>query len=80
MNEEIEIDGIKFPKAKSEEIIINGRIFIKTTPSENHELVKVGTNEHYGEAIDLPTSNFEYYEIELPQVEEDDQQDEEITD
>lgn len=80
MNEEIEIDGIKFTKAKSEEVIINGRTFIKTTPSENHELVKVGTDEHYGEAIDLPTSNFEYYEIERPQVEEDDQQGEEITD
>jgi hypothetical protein len=65
-----------------EEIIINNRKFIKTTPSENHELVKVGTDEHYGEAIDLPTSNFEYYEVELPPMEEetDDQQNEEITD
>jgi hypothetical protein len=72
MNEEIEIDGIKFPKAKSEEIIINGRTFIKTTPSEGYELVKVGTEEHYAEAIDLPTSNFEYYEVALPpQVEEE---------
>lgn len=70
MNEEIEIDGIKFPKAKSEEIIINGRTFIKTTPSERYELVKVGTEEHYAEAIDLPTSNFEYYEVALPQIEE----------
>ena len=67
MNEEIEIDGIKFPKAKSEEIIINGRTFIKTTHKEGYELVKVGTEEHYAEAIDLPTSNFEYYELALPQ-------------
>ena len=64
-----------------EEIIINGRKFIKTTPSENHELIKVGNAEHYGEAIDLPTSNFEYYEVELPPMEEDDEpQNEEITD
>lgn len=64
-----------------EEIIINNRTFIKTTPSENHELVKVGTDEHYAVAIDLPTSNFEYIEVELPPVEEDDdQQSEEITD
>jgi hypothetical protein len=53
-----------------EEIIINGRIFIKTTPKEGYELVKVGTEEHYAEAIDLPMSNFEYYEVELPQIEE----------
>ena len=64
-----------------EEIIINNRTFIKTTPSENYELVKVGTEEHYAEAIDLPNSNFEYYEVELPPMEEDDdQQNEEITD
>ena len=54
-----------------EEVIINGRTFIKTTPSENHILKKVGTDEIYGEAIDLPTSNFEYVEIEMPQVEEE---------
>ena len=65
-----------------EEVIINGRTFIKTTPSENHQLLKVGTDEIYGEAIDLPTSEFEYIEVELPQVEEetDDQQSKEITD
>ena len=63
------------------EVIINGRTFIKTTPGENHELVKVGTNEHYAVAIDLPTSEFEYYEVELPPMEEDDEpQNEEITD
>lgn len=50
-----------------EEITINGRTFIKTTPADGYELVKVGTEEHYGEAIDLPMSNFEYYEVALPQ-------------
>lgn len=55
-----------------EEVIINGRTFIKTTPSEKHILKKVGTDEIYGEAIDLPTSNFEYIEVALPpQVEEE---------
>ena len=57
-----------------EEIVINGRTFIRITPIENHELVKVGTDEHYSEAIDLPTSNFEYYEVALPPMEEDNEQ------
>lgn len=56
-----------------EEIIINGRTFIKTTPKEGYELVKVGTEEHYAEAIDLPTSNFEYYEVALPPMEENEE-------
>ena len=57
-----------------EKIIINGRTFIKIVPDEGYELVKVGTGEHYSEAIDLPTSNFEYYEVALPPMEEDNEQ------
>lgn len=56
-------------KDNQKEVTINGRIFIKTTPAEGFELVKVGTNEHYSEAIDLPTSNFEYVEVEIPVIE-----------
>lgn len=54
---------------KSEEIYIDDFMFIKTTPKEGYELVKVGTEEHYSEAIDLPTSNFEYVEVEIPVIE-----------
>ena len=64
---------------KVENILINGKIFIRTTPSENHELVKVGTDEHYTEAIDIENSKNKYIEVELPpQEEENDQQSEEI--
>ena len=64
---------------KIEEIEINGRKFVKTTPEEGFELVKVGTNEHYGEAIDLPNHKFEYVEVELPEV-DDEQQNQETID
>lgn len=51
---------------KVEEILINNKVFKKTIPEDGYELVKVGTNEHYGEAIDLSTSNFKYIEVLLP--------------
>ena len=54
---------------KREEIYIDDFMFIKTTPKDGYELVKFGTNEHYSEAIDLPTSNFEYIEVEKPIIE-----------
>lgn len=53
-----------------EEVIINNRKFIKTTPAEGYVLLKVGTDEKYAEAIDLPTSNFKYEEVEEPKQEE----------
>lgn len=52
-----------------EEVIINNRKFIKTTPTEGYVLLKVGTDEKYAEAIDLPTSNFKYEEVEEPKEE-----------
>ena len=48
---------------KVEEVIINGKMFKKTTAEQGYELVKVGTDAHYIEAIDLPTSNYEYTEV-----------------
>lgn len=64
-----------------EEIIINGKTFIKRTPSDGYEFVKVGTDEHYSEAIDLPNSKNEYIEVELPPQEEDEEvQIEEVVD
>lgn len=51
------------------EVIINNRMFIKRTPKEGCVLHKVGTDEYYAEAIDLPTSNFEYEEVEEPKEE-----------
>ena len=54
---------------KVEEIVINNKVFKKTTPQDGYELVKVGTDEHYSEAVDLPTSNFEYVEVLLPHEE-----------
>ena len=48
---------------KVEEVIINGKMFKKTTAEQGYELVKVGTDEHYSEAIDLPTSNYAYMEV-----------------
>ena len=36
----------------------------KTYSDENYLIKKVGTEEIYGEAIDVETSNFEYVETE----------------
>lgn len=49
-----------------EEVIINNRIFVKRIPEDGYVLHKVGTDEYYSEAIDLPTSNFEYEEVAEP--------------
>ena len=59
---------------KVEEVIINGRAFVKTTPEEGYELHKVGTGEIYEEAIDLPNSKFEYTEVKKPEEVLDEQQ------
>lgn len=47
-----------------EEIIINGKRYKKTTPSEGKILHKIGTDEYYDEAIDLIDSSFEYEEVD----------------
>lgn len=39
---------------------IDGREFKKTYSSENFLIRKIGTNEIYEEAIDLPNAVFEY--------------------
>ena len=49
---------------RTEEIIINNKVFIKTTPEEGFKLHKLGTDEYYKDAIDLPNSNFQYEEVE----------------
>lgn len=41
---------------------IDGREFKKTYSSENFLIRKIGTNEIYEEAIDLPNAVFEYEE------------------
>lgn len=48
---------------KIEEIIINNNLFIKTTPENGFVLHKIGTDEYYNDAIDLPSSNFQYEEV-----------------
>lgn len=52
---------------KIEDVYINGRAFVKTTPEEGYELHKVGTDEIYEEAYDLPKHKFEYTEVKKPE-------------
>lgn len=49
-----------------ENIEINGKPFIKHYSDENLYIRKVGTTEEYTEAIDLPTSGYEYEETDKP--------------
>ena len=47
-----------------ENITINDKLFVKTYSDAEFYIKKKGTDEVYVEAIDLPTSNFEYVETE----------------
>ena len=47
-----------------ENITINNKQFVKTYSDADLYINKKGTDEVYVEAIDLPTSNFEYVETE----------------
>ena len=46
----------------TEMIELNNRDFKKTYSDENFYIQKVGTEEIYSEAIDIPTANYEYVE------------------
>ena len=47
-----------------ENITINNKQFVKTYSDADLYIKKKGTDEVYVEAIDLPTSKFEYVETE----------------
>ena len=47
-----------------ENITINDKLFVKKYSDAEFYIKKKGTDEVYVEAIDLPTSNFEYIETE----------------
>ena len=47
-----------------ENITINDKLFVKTYSDADLYINKKGTDEVYVDAIDLPTSNFEYVETE----------------
>ena len=47
---------------ETEMIELNNRDFKKTYSDENFYIQKVGTEEIYSEAIDIPTANYEYVE------------------
>ncbi|MBR2245498.1 MAG: hypothetical protein IJ880_00470 [Bacilli bacterium] len=48
----------------TEMIRLNNRDFKKTYSDENFYIQKVGTEEIYSEAIDIPTANYEYVETD----------------
>ena len=47
-----------------ENIKINNKDFIKHYSDENYYIRKIGTEEIYGEAIDLPDMGYEYEETD----------------
>lgn len=47
---------------KTENITINGKEFKKTYSDVEYYIQKVGTQEVYAEAIDIPSANYEYEE------------------
>ena len=49
---------------KIENVIINGKPFVKTYSDKGLYIKKVGTNEEYTEAVDLPTKNYTYKETD----------------
>jgi hypothetical protein len=54
----------------TEIITHNGRKFKRTyTTDDKMMLHKVGTDEYYGEAIDVIDSNFTYEEVPIPEEE-----------
>lgn len=53
-----------------ENLIINGKQFVKAYSDTKHYIQKVGTNEIYSEAVDLAYLNYTY--IETDEVIQDD--------
>lgn len=47
---------------QQETVTFNGREFRRTYSDEGYLIRKVGTDEIYSEAVDLPDRNFEYVE------------------
>ena len=55
----------------TETITHNGREFKRTyTTNDKMMLHKVGTDEYYGEAVDVIDSNFTYEEVPIPEEDE----------
>jgi hypothetical protein len=58
---------------KQETVTFNGREFRRTYSDEGYLIRKVGTDEIYSEAVDLPDRNFEYVETDQSiEIEESD--------
>ncbi len=58
---------------QQETVTFNGREFRRTYSDEGYLIRKVGTDEIYSEAVDLPDRNFEYVETdERIEIEESD--------
>ena len=53
-----------------ENLVINGKDFVKHYSNENKLIRKIGTDEEYGEAIDLAYLNYQYEETDKPIEEE----------
>jgi hypothetical protein len=54
-------------------VTFNGREFRRTYSDEGYLIRKVGTDEIYSEAVDLPDRNFEYVETDQSiEIEESD--------
>lgn len=54
---------------KTEELTIGDETLVETYSDENFYIKKVGTDEVYSKAIDLPTSNYTYEETGIKIVE-----------
>jgi len=58
---------------QQETVTFNGREFRRTYSDEGYLIRKVGTDEIYSEAVDLPYRNFEYVETDQSiEIEESD--------
>lgn len=58
---------------QQETVTFNGREFRRTYSDEGYLIRKVGTDEIYSEAVDLPDRNFEYVETDQSiEIEEND--------
>ena len=53
-----------------ENLVINGKDFVKHYSNENKIIRKVESDEEYGEAIDLAYLNYQYEETDKPIEEE----------
>lgn len=49
---------------KTEEIVINDKTFIRNYSDDNKYIQKVGTDEVYSEAVDIPTARYTYVETD----------------